>query len=88
VLRFYPQHHKHYGGIDLHARARYVCILDQHGAKLVHKNLPTTPEAFLRVVTPSRDELGVGWSGSSRGRGWRTGVSRQGFLLVWAMLSL
>jgi transposase len=38
----------------------YVCILDQHGTKLVHKNLPTTPEAFLRVVAPYRDELVVG----------------------------
>jgi transposase len=38
----------------------YVGILDQHGAKLVHKNLPTTPAAFLRVVAPYRDELVVG----------------------------
>jgi hypothetical protein len=38
----------------------YVCILAQHGTKLVHKNLPTTPEAFLRVVAPYRDDLIVG----------------------------
>jgi transposase len=38
----------------------YVCSLDQHGAKLLHKNLPTTPEAFLRVVAPYRDDLVVG----------------------------
>ena len=47
-MNFYTQQHKHYCGIDLHARAMYVCILDQHGTKLVHKNLPTTPEAFWR----------------------------------------
>jgi transposase len=35
----------------------YVCILDQSGTKLVHKNLPTTPEAFLRLITPYREEL-------------------------------
>jgi hypothetical protein len=51
-MNFYTQQHKHYCGIDLPARALYVCILDQHGTKLVHKNLPTTPEAFLRVLTP------------------------------------
>jgi transposase len=59
-MRFYTQQHKHYCGIDLHAKAMYVCILDQHGAKLVHKNPPTTPEAFLRVVAPYRDDLVVG----------------------------
>ena len=59
-MRFDTPQHKHYCGIDLHARAMYVCLLDQHGAKLVHKNLPTTPEAFLRVVAPSRDALVVG----------------------------
>jgi transposase len=59
-MRFYTQQHKHYCGIDLHAKAMYVCILDQSGTKLVHKNLPTTPEAFLRVIAPYRDDLVVG----------------------------
>ena len=57
---FYTQQHKHYCGIDLHARAMYICILDQHGTKLVHKNLPTTPEAFLRVIAPYREDMVVG----------------------------
>lgn len=48
-MNFYTQQHKHYCGIDLHARAMYVCILDQQGNKLVHKNLPTTPEAFCSL---------------------------------------
>ena len=59
-MNFYTQQHKHYCGIDLHARAMYVCILDQHGTKLVHKNLPTTPEAFLRVIAPYREDVVVG----------------------------
>ena len=46
-MRFYTHQHKHYCGIDLHARSMYVCILDQAGTILVHKNLPATPEAFL-----------------------------------------
>jgi len=58
-MNFYTRQHKHYCGIDLHARAMYVCILDQSGTKLVHKNLPTTPEAFLRVIAPYRDDLAV-----------------------------
>jgi transposase len=59
-MNFYTQQHKHYCGIDLHARAMYVCILDQHGTKLVHKNLPTTAEAFLRLIAPYRADLVVG----------------------------
>ena len=58
-MNFYTQQHKHYCGIDLHAKAMYVCILDQHGTKLVHKNLPTTPEAFLRVIAPYREDVVV-----------------------------
>ena len=58
-LNFYTRQHKHYCGIDLHARAMYVCILAQSGTQLVHKNLPTTPEAFLRIVAPYRDDLVV-----------------------------
>jgi len=59
-MNFYTRQHKHYCGIDLHARAMYVCILDQQGTKLVHKNLPTTPEAFLRLIAPYREDLVVG----------------------------
>ena len=59
-MNFYTQRHKHYCGIDLHAQAMYVCILDENGTKLVHKNLPTTPEAFLRVITPYREDVVVG----------------------------
>ena len=58
-MNFSTQQHKHYCGIDLQAKARSVCILDQQGTKLVHKNLPTTPEAFLRIIAPSRDDLVV-----------------------------
>jgi hypothetical protein len=56
-MNFDTQQHKHSCGIDLPARAMYVCILDQHGTKLVHKNLPTTPGAFLRLIAPYREDL-------------------------------
>ena len=58
-MNFYTRQHNHYCGIDLHARAMYVCSLDQHGTKLVQKNLPTTPEAFLRIIAPYREDLVV-----------------------------
>jgi transposase len=58
-MRFSTHQHEHYCGIDLHARSMYVCILDQAGTILVHKNVAATPEAFLRVVAPYREDVVV-----------------------------
>jgi hypothetical protein len=30
-MRFYTKAHKHYCGIDLHARTMYVCVLGSEG---------------------------------------------------------
>ncbi|MBI3757280.1 MAG: transposase [Deltaproteobacteria bacterium] len=59
-MNFSTQQPTYYCGIDLQAKVMYVCILDQSGTKLVHKNRPTTPEAFLRVIAPYRDDVVVG----------------------------
>ena len=37
----------------------YVCILDGTGQVLVHRNVPSTPAAFLEVVRPYRPDLVV-----------------------------
>jgi transposase len=58
-MRFYTSQHRHYCGIDLHAKTMYVCILDRDGQVLVHKNLPSNPKAFLEVIAPYRDDLVV-----------------------------
>jgi transposase len=58
-MRFYNRQHRHYCGIDLHVKTMYVCILDAAGQLLLHRNLPSTPEAFLEVVGPYRDDLVV-----------------------------
>lgn len=36
-----------------------VCILDQSGEVLVHRNMQTTPEAFLNAITPYRQGIVV-----------------------------
>jgi predicted NBD/HSP70 family sugar kinase len=58
-MRFYTQQHKAYCGIDLHARTMYVCILNQAGEILVHQHVKASPETFLKVITPYRDDLVV-----------------------------
>jgi len=59
-MRFYTKSHKHYCGIDLHAKKMFVCILDADGAVLLHRNIATSPEDFLKVIAPFRDDLVVG----------------------------
>jgi transposase len=55
-MRFYTKQHRHYCGIDLHARTMYVCILDQAGEVLVHQNVNAGPEAFLKLIAPYRED--------------------------------
>jgi transposase len=59
LRRFSTQQHQFYGGIDLHARTMYVCIVNQGGEVLVHRNMKAAPEAFLKAVAPYRDGLVV-----------------------------
>ena len=58
-MRFYNRQHTYYCGIDLHVKTMYVCILDGAGQVLVHRNMPSTPTAFLEVVAPYRADLVV-----------------------------
>jgi transposase len=56
-MRFYTTQHPFYCGIDLHARTMYVCILDQAGETLVHRNMTATPEALLKAIAPYREQI-------------------------------
>src|SRR5712691_3902221 len=55
--RFYTTQHPFSCGIDLHARTMDMCILDQAGATLVHRNMAATPEALLKAIAPSREQI-------------------------------
>jgi transposase len=58
-MRFYTGQHQYYCGIDLHARSMYLCILNQAGEVLLHRDMPAGPEAFLRAIEPYRASLAV-----------------------------
>ena len=49
-MRFYTEQHRHYVGVDLHARSLYACILKGDGDVVLHRQAPTEPEAFLRLL--------------------------------------
>lgn len=59
-MKFYTNSHSHYCGVDLHTKTLYLCILDDEGKVLMHKNIPAKPEPFLKAVKPFRSDLIVG----------------------------
>jgi hypothetical protein len=58
-MRFYNVTHEHHCGIDLHARNMYICVLDREGKVLVHRDLPTDFEVFLKTIAAFRVNLAV-----------------------------
>jgi transposase len=58
-MRFYTKQHKFYCGIDLHARTMYLCVLNQDGEVLLHRNMHAAPEPFLEAIAPYREDLVV-----------------------------
>jgi len=58
-MRFYTTQHKFYCGIDLHARTMYLCILNQEGRIVLHRDIKTNPEVFLKTIAPYREDIVV-----------------------------
>ena len=56
-MRFDTQQPPCYCGIALHARTMDVCILDQAGETLLHRNMTATPEALLKAIAPYREQI-------------------------------
>lgn len=59
-MNFAPIPATYFGGIDLHKKTMYVCIMDQAGKIYLHQNMPCTFEAFLLRVQPYLPDLAVG----------------------------
>ena len=60
-MRFYKQQHQFYCGVDLHAKTMHICLVNQSGEVLVHRNLPTRPDRFLNAIAQYRQhDLVVG----------------------------
>ncbi|MCK4302852.1 MAG: IS110 family transposase [Candidatus Eisenbacteria sp.] len=59
-MRFYIKQHRFYCGIDLHTRFMYVCILNQEGEVVFHRNMRTKPQLFLKAIAPFGEDIIVG----------------------------
>jgi transposase len=58
-MRFYTKPHKFYCGIDLHARTMSLCIVNQAGEVLLHRDLKAAPGPFLKAMAPYREDIVV-----------------------------
>jgi hypothetical protein len=58
-MRFYTQQHQFSSGIDVHARTRFICILNHAGEIMLHRHMKASPEAFLKAIAPYREGLVV-----------------------------
>ncbi len=83
TMKVYNEQHSYYCGIDLHARTMYVCILDNTGKKVFHKNIPCKSERFLQAIAPFRGDIVVGVECIFVGTGWPIYASRKASILCW-----
>ncbi len=58
-MRFYTKEHEYYCGVDLHTQSMYVCIINQQGKILVHKNIKTNPDSLLKIITPFLPDMAL-----------------------------
>jgi transposase len=58
-MRFYTKQHLYYCGVDLHARSMYICIIDNQGNTVLHKNIQADPQRFLKLIAPYREGIVV-----------------------------
>ena len=58
-MRLYTPPHHLYCGLDLHARTRYVGILNRDGEIVGHRHLKASPDALLKVIAPDREAVVV-----------------------------
>ena len=59
-MRFYNSQHQFYAGIDLHARKMYICIIDNNGNKIFHKNMDANPLNLIQTIIPYKENIIVG----------------------------
>ena len=86
-MRFYTKQHQAYGGIDLHARSMYVCILNQDGEIMLHRNMKASPEP-LKAMAPIGEISSSPWNASLPGTGSPTSAPKKAFLLSSATRSI
>jgi transposase len=58
-MKFYTNQHQYYCGIDLHTKNMYICILNQEGKILLHKNMDASPHELHKIIQPFLPDIVV-----------------------------
>jgi hypothetical protein len=56
-MRFYTNQHQYYCCSDLHTKNMYVCILNQEGNIVLHKNANVSKDILLKFIKPYLPDL-------------------------------
>lgn len=58
-MNFHNQQHLFYCGIDLHAKKMYLCIMNQNGETLLHRDMRNDTQHFLKLPASFRSDVVV-----------------------------
>lgn len=59
-MRLFQQCHRFYCGVDLHAKKMFLCIFDDQGRIVLHRNVNADPDSLRRTLRPFREDLVIG----------------------------
>lgn len=59
MRNYYTGQHQFYCGVDLHAKTMYLCVVNQTDEIVLHREIPTHAERFLRELAPYRADVVV-----------------------------
>jgi len=59
MRNYYTEQHQFYCGVDLHAKTMSLCIVNQADDTVLHREIPTNADRFLRELAPYRDDVVV-----------------------------
>ena len=59
MRNYYTGQHQFYCGVDLHAKTMYLCVVNQADEIVLHREIPTNADRFLKALAPYRADVVV-----------------------------
>ncbi len=56
-MRFYTETRQYYCGIDLHAKTMYLCIINDAGETVLHRNMKTQADTLAKAIKPFQEDI-------------------------------
>ena len=84
-MRFYKNQHQFYIGIDLHARTMYICVINNIGETVFHKNMECSRDNLELVTNTFGKDIVIGVECILPGTGLQISVRSRESILHWDM---